>query len=161
MTSSLTVTFTGNTSVLQANFLPEITLDAYGVYSCALLDLIIKSIDESIQSLKLKVLRVDCDIISDSYINGERGQTIHQFAASASLVKGRTIVEIPKNLNYFPVKTQNLRSIQISIVDDKGASIDLNGAEIICRISIKRDNSEKIIEDANLPHSLQRLFNQR
>lgn len=142
MTSSLTVTFTGSTSVLHANFLPEITLDADYVYSCALLDLIIKDINDSNKSLKSKVLRVDCDIISDSYINGERGQIIHQFAASASHVNNQNIVEIPKNLNYFPIKTQNLRSIQISIVDDNGSSIDLNGAGIICRISIKRD-SEK------------------
>lgn len=36
--TSLTVTFTGTSSVLQADFFPEISLDPNGSYCCALLD---------------------------------------------------------------------------------------------------------------------------
>lgn len=137
MTSSLTVTFTGKTAVLQANFLPEITLDEKSDYSCTLLDLVIKNVGD-INKIS-NVIRVDCDIISDSYINGERGHAIHQFVSSASRTKGQSIIEFPKHLNYFPVKIRNLRSIQISIVDQNGELIKLNGGDIICRINIKRD----------------------
>lgn len=156
MTTSLTVTFSGNTSVLQSSFLPEIMLDENYDYSCALLDLIIQKMEKRI---KLNVIRVNCDLICGSYINGERIHTIHQFATCTSVVKvvkkevveeekkktieTQTLVEIPKNLNYFPVKTKNLRSIQISIVDQNGSLVDLHGCEIICRINIKRDSNIK------------------
>lgn len=142
MTSSLTVTFSGTSPVLQTYFFPEIILDEECEYSCALLDLIINSngkfnLDEL---LYLNVIRIDCDIIFGSYINSERRHTIHQFATSTSNVKGHILVEIPKHLNYFPVKTKNLCSIQISLLDQEGKVLNINGGDIICRISIKRNN---------------------
>lgn len=144
MTSPLTVTFTGGTAVLQANFLPEIMLDENYNYGCALLDLVIKNVDD-LKKVS-DVICVDCDIISDSYINGQRSQIIHQFVRSTQLVKDKSIIEIPKHLNYFSVKLKNLRSIRISIVDQKGELLNLNGGDIICRINIKRNISEKIFE---------------
>lgn len=157
MTSSLTVTFRGTSSVLQSHFLPEIMLDADFDYSCAFLDLIIKTTDKDGAALrkiaKSDVLRINCDIISKSYINGERWHTIHQFATGASHMKGQILVEIPKNLNYFPIKYKNLHSIQISIVDRAGKLLDIHGGEINCRINIKRDNSigRKSFQHVNLP----------
>lgn len=146
MTSSLTITFSGTSSVLQTYFLPEITFDADCEYSCALLDLIIKKNNDKTNLsdiVKLSVVHIDCDIISGSYINGKRNHTIHQFATSASLVKGQTFVEIPRHLNYFPVKTKNLYSIQIAIVDQQGNVANITGCDIICRIKIKRDTSQQ------------------
>lgn len=144
MTSPLTVTFSGSSSILQVNFLPEIILSEKCDYSCALLDLIItsKNSDELKKIIDLGVIHIDCDIISGSYINGVRKHIIHQFSTSASHVKGQILVEIPKNLNYFPIKTRNLHSIQISIVDCKGKVISINDADINCRINIKRSNCE-------------------
>lgn len=143
MTSSLTVTFTGKTTVLQSQFLPEIILDADFEYSCALLDLFIKNKKENNGEMKkiidLNLIRIECDIISGSYINGARSHIIHQFATSASHVKGSTFAEIPAHLNYFPVKIKNLRGINISIRDLEGKPIDIGGGDIICRINIKRD----------------------
>lgn len=145
MASSLTVTISNTSPVLQTYFFPEIILDKDYNYSCALLDLIIKSDDSALQNItKLDILRINCDIISGSYINGERVHAIHQFATSASHMKDRIFVEIPKNLNYFPIKTKNIQSIQICIVASDGNLISLQGAEIICRINIKRDSIEKI-----------------
>lgn len=145
MTSSLTVSFSDNSSVLHSHFFPEIILDEDCDYSCALLDLIIKNINDAklVEKINSNVINIECDIISGSYINGERKQIIHQFAASTSHKKGQTFVEIPKNLIYFPVKTKSLRSIHISIVDQKGEKINTSGADITCRINIKRDNKGK------------------
>lgn len=143
MTSLLTITFSNNSSsVLQTYFLPEIMLDELYNYSCALLDFIIKFKEDAAAEnlVKLDILRINCDIISGSYINGERCHVIHQFATSTSHMKGRILAEIPKNLNYFPIKSKNLRSIQICIVDQEGKLIDFQGAEAICRINIKRDS---------------------
>lgn len=143
MTSSYTIAFSGTSSVLQSNFLPEIMLDENTDYSLALLDLIIKNSSNLDDIIKLNVIHVDCDIISGSYINGVRKHTIHQFATTPR-VRGQTsFVEIPKNLNYFPVKTKILNSIQISILDPNGKPVNTFSGEIICRINIKRDNNRK------------------
>lgn len=143
MTSLLTIVFSNtSSSVLQTHFLPEIELEEDYNYSCALLDLIIKTktaTDLTAITTKSDILGINCDVISGSYINGERRHTIHQFATSASNVKGRILAEIPKNLNYFPIKSKNLRSIQISIVDQGGNLVDIKGGEIFCRINIRKD----------------------
>lgn len=147
MTSSLTITFSGTSAVLQSYFLPEIVLDEDCEYSCALLDLIIKTKthDDLNKIMKLHhIVRINCDVISGSYIKGERKHTIHQFATGASHVKDQILVEIPKNLNYFPIKTKNLGSIQISIVNQEGNLVDnIHSADIICRIHIKKDISAR------------------
>lgn len=140
MTSALTIAFSSESSVLHANFLPEINLDEEYDYSCALIDLTIKSNQNFnvTEIVSLGVLYVDCDIISESYINGVRKQTIHQFTDSTALVKKQRIEEFPKHMIYFPIKTKNLRSIQISVVDRNGKPVNISGGEFICRINIKR-----------------------
>lgn len=151
MTSSLTVTIsstsstatTVSTSELQANFLPEIMLDVDCDYVCALLDLIIINCKNLNEIKNLNSLHIDCDIISNSYINGVHSHRIHQFATSASHAKGETFVEIPKHLNYFPVNSKRLPSIRISIIDNEGKQVKISG-EIICRINIKRADSKKV-----------------
>lgn len=143
MTSSLTVAFSGTESKLQADFLPEIILDENCDYSCALLGLIIKNKEKKDLNkiLNLGVIHIVCDIVSESYINGQRCHIIHQFDTSASYAKDKTCVEIPKHLNYFPIKVKRLRSIQISIVDHNGGLVNIHGGDIICRINIKRDSN--------------------
>lgn len=142
MTSSLTITFCNTSSVLQTFFLPEIILDEDCDYSCAFLDLIIKAKNDiDLKTIaESDVLHINCDVISGSYINGERQHTIHQFATCTSRMKGRILAEIAKNLIYFPIKSNILQSIQISIVDKNGNLIDIKGGDIICRINIKRDS---------------------
>lgn len=145
MTSSLTLTFSGAKSVLQVTPFPDIELDDDREYSCALIDLIIKDSKDSEgnislnQIISLGIIDVNCDLITNSYINGVQKNTIHQFTTRAAHVEAGTLFEFPKHLNYFPVKNKNLRSIQISVVDQEGNPIDLSGGDIICRIKIKRE----------------------
>lgn len=143
MSSSITVAFVGSSTELHADFLPEIMLDEQYEYSCALLDLHIKNVTDSEISIT-DGLRIDCDIVSGSYINGARNPTIHQFIASASIGIGRTFREIPQNLNYLPVKNKILRSIHISVADSKGKPLANPGAEFFCRLIIKREGIRKI-----------------
>lgn len=149
MTSSLTVAFSGTSSVLQAHFFPEIILDADSSYSCALLDFIFYEpnveVNETVikKITELDIVRINCDLVSGSYINGVHCHTLHQFATSNSRVNGKFFVEIPKHINYLPIKTHNLRSIQISVFGREGLIADLSGGKIICRINIKRDIVEK------------------
>lgn len=134
MKSSFTCTLTGTTSHLQCSFCPEIILD--GEYSCALLDFSIAN--TSGVSIDLSEIRIECDIISDSYINGEQSHIIHQ-CMHKSLPDKRNLVETPNELNFFPVKVKRLQTIHISIVDKNGNLVDSKNSYIICRIAIKRD----------------------
>lgn len=145
MTSSLTLAFSGKEPVLQATPFPDISLDDDHEYSCALLDLIIKNCKDSSGEINLKeiigleTISVNCDLISNSYINGVSKTTIHQFTTRAAHVQDGTLFEFPKHLNYFSVKNRNLRTIQIAVVDENGNPINLSGGTIICRIKIKRE----------------------
>lgn len=145
MTSALTLVFSGSESVLPVVHFPDIILDADSEYSCALLDLIIKDCKNATGEISLKeiiglgIICVNCDLISNSYINGEQKNRIHQFTTRASTCEAGTLFEAPKHLNYFPVKNKILRTIQISILDEEGKPINLSGGNIICRIKIKRE----------------------
>lgn len=152
MTSVLTVALSGsNTSTLESKFFPEVQLDDDEYeYSCALLDLTVKNVDTSSEFLKSGVVRIHCNIISGSYINGMECTAIHQFVVSASKVQQETLVEIPIHLNYFPFKIRkNLRSIHISIADKTGQPSYIKG-DICCRINVKRVIRAKI-KNADLP----------
>lgn len=252
--SSLTVTFTGASSVLQADFFPEITLDPNGSYSCGLLDFtsynsipniiaeknnkfhfkykveekkkdntinttvkektislptgayevedILKYLrielaidkislwyeinvaaskvrlqfshqidwvngtvlnvlgfnitksptfkknqvywsDTIVKITDIDVIRIDCDIVSGSYINGRHCHTIHQFS-HCKVSPGYKFIEVPQHIIYLPIKEKQLRSIQISIVDQNGDLIDFRGEQISCRIHIKKVDDYEI-----------------
>lgn len=134
MVSSLTLTLSSKSSVLQTDFLPELMLDEQHEYRCALIDLLIQN--KSNEKITIRgVIHVDCDIISDSYINGVRKHTIHQFVASASLASSQILVESAKHLIYFPVNSKSLRTIHLSVLDSEGKPIK---GDITARINIKR-----------------------
>lgn len=82
------------------------------------------------------VIRVECDIISGSYINGKSTHTIHQFS-HCKVDPGYKFIEIPQHLIYLPIKVKQIRSIQVSIVDQNGQLIDFRGEQISCRLHIK------------------------
>lgn len=240
--SSFTVSFTGKTSVLRADFFPEILLDPSANYSCALLDfttynsipnivqgknneLIYKfkvkdgseektialptsmyEVDDILKYLKsefrtsnisltydiseasstvqisfdteitwtggtilnvigfefeddnsklfrknwkyrsehiakitdIDVIRIECDIVSDSYINGKNCHTIHQFS-NCKVPPGYKFIEVPRHIIYLPIKVTRLPSIQISVIDQNGDLIDFRGEQISCRIHIKKN----------------------
>lgn len=93
-------------------------------YSCALLDLIIKDCKNKKEQISLNeiidlgIICVNCDLISNSYINGVQKNRIHQFTTRAAHVEAGTLFEVPKHLNFFPVKNKNSRSI-ISVINNK------------------------------------------
>lgn len=85
----------------------------------------------------IDVIRIECDIISGSYINGKLCHTIHQFS-NCKVAPGYKFIEVPRHIIYLPIKERQLRSIQISVVDQDGNLIDFRGEQISCRIHIKK-----------------------
>lgn len=85
----------------------------------------------------IDLIRIECDIVSGSYINGKHCHTIHQFS-NCKVPPGYKFIEVPQHIIYFPIKENLLRSIEISIVDQDGNLIDFRGEQISCRIHIKK-----------------------
>lgn len=88
---------------------------------------------------QVDVIRIECDIVHSSYINGKHCHTIHQFS-NCKVSPGYKFIEVPQHIIYLPIKESRLRSIQISIVDQNGDLIDFQGEQISCRIHIKKVN---------------------
>lgn len=85
----------------------------------------------------IDLIRVECDIVSGSYINGKNCHTIHQFS-HCKVSPGYKFIEVPRHIVYLPIKEKQIRSIQISIVDQNGNPINFRGEQISCRIHIKQ-----------------------
>lgn len=89
-----------------------------------------------INILSTTVVRVECDIISGSYIDGKPSHIIHEFAPNVP--PGYRIIEIPKNIIYFPVNQSNVNTINIRLLDIKNNLINLRGEEVQLYLHIKR-----------------------
>jgi hypothetical protein len=83
------------------------------------------------------VVRVECNIVSGSYVNGKSSHTIYEFATQKVDV-GYKIIERPRNLIYMPVTTNRLNYIEITLADQNGEPIDFRGETVTCRIHVKK-----------------------
>lgn len=95
------------------------------------------SSDVIVKITNIDVIRIECDIITGSYMNGGICHTIHQFS-HCKVRPGYKFIEVPQHLIYFPIKVNELRTIQLRIVDQNGDLIDFRGEQISCRIHIKQ-----------------------
>lgn len=86
--------------------------------------------------LSTTVVRIECDVVSGSYINGTSSHIIHEFAPNVP--PGYRIIEIPKNVIYFPVNQNNISSINIRILDINNNLINLRGEEVQLYLHLKR-----------------------
>lgn len=86
--------------------------------------------------LATTIVRVECDIVSGSYVNGEPKHIIYEFVPNVP--PGYRIVEIPRNLIYFPVNQQTISEINIKIVDGDNSLINLRGEEIQLYLHLRK-----------------------
>lgn len=84
----------------------------------------------------INAVRVECILVTDSFINGRNSHTIHEFYPSVA--PGYKIVEVPKNLIYLPIVDRTIHALHIDIVDQNGNLIDFRGETITCRIYIRK-----------------------
>lgn len=88
--------------------------------------------------LSTTVVRIECDIVSGSFINGKSSHIIHEFAPNVP--PGYRIIEIPKNTIYFPVNRKTINSINIRILDIKNNLVDLRGEEVHIYLHLKKND---------------------
>lgn len=87
-----------------------------------------KDSDFPVSILSTTIVRIECDIISGSYVNGTASHIIYEFVPNVP--PGYRIIEIPKNLIYFPVNQHTINSINIRLLDSDNNLINLRGEEV-------------------------------
>lgn len=84
----------------------------------------------------INVVRIECSLVTGSFINAKNTHTIHEFYPNVA--PGYKIVEVPKNLIYLPVVERAIRTLHFDIVDQNGNLIDFQDETITCRIHIRK-----------------------
>lgn len=86
--------------------------------------------------LSTTVVRVECDLVSGSYINGISSHILHEFAPNVP--PGYRIIEIPKHIIYFPVNRNSIDNINIRLLDIRNNLINLRGEEVQLYLHLKK-----------------------
>lgn len=87
--------------------------------------------------LPTTLVRIECDIVSGSFVNGEPRHIIYEFAPNVP--PGYRIVEIPKNLIYFPVNQQSISEINIKLLDGENNLVNLRGEEVQLYLHLRKN----------------------
>lgn len=89
--------------------------------------------------MKVRMIRVDCNIICGAYLNAEQSHTLFEF--DIDVEPGYKLTKEPPNIIYLPVrseKRQLIDNITLRILDDNGDLIDFRGEKIIVRLELKK-----------------------
>lgn len=86
--------------------------------------------------LSTTIVRIECDIVSGSFVNGKPSHIIHEFVPNVP--PGYRIIETPKNVIYFPVTQNSLSSITIRILDVCNNLVNLRGEEIQIYLHLRK-----------------------
>lgn len=78
--------------------------------------------------LSTTIVRIECDVVSGSFVNGKASHIIYEFVPNVP--PGYRIIEIPKNIIYFPVNQNSISAINIRLLDAENKQINLRGEEV-------------------------------
>lgn len=85
---------------------------------------------------KVDVIRITCNIVRGSYIDGVEGHVLHEFYPTVA--PGFKIVEKPNTVTYLPINKQNsLEEFIIALEDQNGELINLRGENINIRLVLR------------------------
>lgn len=84
--------------------------------------------NKSVNILPVSVIRIECDLIQGSYTNGAPTHIIHEFVLNVP--PGHQIIEVPKNIVYFPINKKVISTIKVRILDLCGNIVDFRNENI-------------------------------
>ena len=83
------------------------------------------------------VIRVECNIATGSFLNGQSSHTIYDF--NPNVLSGYKITEVPKNLLYLPlVNTQSISDVTIKFVDQNQKLVNFRGERSSVVLAIEK-----------------------
>lgn len=91
----------------------------------------------------IDVIRIQCNLASGSYLNGQPSHTIYEF--TPDVPPGYKIIEVPKNLIYLPlINTQSISEISIKFVDQNQKIVNFRGERTSVVLVIEKNNGAKL-----------------
>lgn len=94
--------------------------------------------DKRVNISKVNAIRIECNIITGSYVNNKSVHTIHEFAPSVQ--PGYKIIEVPRNVIYLPVSVKQITSVTLKIVDQDDNLVNFRDELITVRLHLKPNN---------------------
>lgn len=91
--------------------------------------------DSNVRIIKVNTIRIECNIVTGSYINNAHAHTIHEF--STVVGPGYKIVEVPRNVIYLPVNVKQISTLTLKLVDQDNDLINFRGEIITARLHLK------------------------
>jgi len=91
--------------------------------------------DKICQITKLHSIRLDCNIVTGAYFNGTLSHTVFEFPLRVP--PGYMITEVPQNIIYLPITSNQIDNIAITILDQDGKSVNFQGEMIVVRLELK------------------------
>lgn len=92
--------------------------------------------DKVVDILRVNALRIECDIVTGSYINNTPSHCLHTFYPTVS--KGYKLIEIPAHVIYLPVTVSSISELSIKIVDQDNRLVNFRGERITVTVHIKK-----------------------
>lgn len=89
--------------------------------------------------MKVRIVRVDCNIISGAYLNSDKCHTLFEF--DIDVETGYKLTKEPQNniyMSIIPDGRQFIDNITLRILDDNGSLIDFRGEKIIVKLELKK-----------------------
>lgn len=93
----------------------------------------------NVDIMKVRIIRVDCNIISGAFLNSSKCHILFEF--DIDVEAGYKITKEPQNIIYMPIipeGRQFIDNISLRILDDDGDLIDFRGEKIIIKLELKK-----------------------
>jgi hypothetical protein len=94
--------------------------------------------DKIVNIMKVNSIKVECNLISGSFNDGESSHTIHEFYPSVP--PGYKIIEVPKHLVYYSLHSTTVSKVDIVLKDQDDNLINLREQPITIRLQIKNNH---------------------
>lgn len=94
---------------------------------------------DNVDIMKVRIVRVDCNIISGAYLNSAQSHTLFEF--DIDVEPGYKISKEPQNNIYMPIMPegrQSIDNITLRILDDNGDLINFRGEKLIIKVELKK-----------------------
>lgn len=94
--------------------------------------------DKTVDILKVSVVRVECNLVSGSYINSYEAHTLHEFFPNVP--PGVKIIEVPSHPIYLPVRAKSIDTLSVRLVDQNGSPVNFRDEIVTLRLHLRQDS---------------------
>ena len=91
--------------------------------------------EDIVKILEINSILVNCDIISNSYLDGINSSIIYSFFPN--VIPGGKIIKEPSTITFLSINRSFIESIRIWLTDQDGKLIDFRGEKITARLMLR------------------------